>query len=465
MPRGITIVGLGPGEPGLLTTDAHRALEEAIEVYVRTRRHPTVEGLRLSATIHSFDDAYERGESFAQVYAEIASHIVELGAREQGVLYAVPGHPLVGEASVGRILDLAQQQGLPVRIVEGLSFVEPVCTALGLDPMDGLQLCDATALAMRNYPEHSPDLPLLVGQLYSRGMASDVKLALMALYPDDHPVSLVQAAGTTRVSVRTMPLYELDRGDDMDHLSSLFVPPLAQPGSLAAFQEVVARLRAPGGCPWDREQTHRSLRPYLLEEAYEVLQALDQEDMDSLREELGDLLLQILLHTQIAIEQQEFQMFDVVSHIVSKLQRRHPHVFGQVQVSGSEDVLANWERIKSEERNHRPRSGLSSGVPRSLPALARAQALLSRAARSGLHTSTVGEAQRLVENGCKELPELSTTGERGDALGSLLFHLVGLAQQYDLDAESALRKAVERYEQQIIELESRKGEEQREQSA
>jgi len=453
MPKGITIVGLGPGEPGLLTVEAQQVLQSAHEIYVRTQQHPTVEALPSSAVVHSFDDIYERTATFEEVYAEIASRIVELGNRAEGVVYAVPGHPLVGEASVQRILTVAEQSGLAVRIVEGLSFVEPVCTRLKLDPLSGLQIADATALAMRHYPQFSPDLPVLLGQLYSRDLAADVKLVLMMLYPDDHEITLIRAAGTDDQSIRIIPLYELDRCQEIDHLTSLYVPPLPESSSLEAFQEIVARLRAPGGCPWDREQTHRSLRPFLLEETYEVLQALDSEDITCLQEELGDLLLQILLHTQIAIEQGEFKMADVVSQIVAKLKRRHPHVFGQVQVSNAQEVLVNWERIKSEEGNHGEGEGVLAGVPLSLPALSRAQALQRRAARWGFDWPGIDAAWSRVEKEWQGLRQAAAGGAWETKLGDVLFSLVNLASWLHVDAECALREAVVRFEQRLRDME------------
>jgi tetrapyrrole methylase family protein/MazG family protein len=453
MPREITIVGLGPGSPGLLTVEAQQMLQTALEIHVRTRHHPTVEALPPSAVVHSFDDVYERAETFEEVYAEIASRVIELGNRAEGVIYAVPGHPLVGEASVPRILTLAEQSGLPVRIVEGLSFVETVCTRLRLDPLDGLQIADATELARLHYPQFNPDLPVLVGQLYSRDLAADVKLMLMMLYPDDHEITLIRAAGTEDASLCVIPLYELDRCQEIDHLTSLYMPPLSECGSLPAFQEVVARLRAPGGCPWDREQTHRSLRPFLLEETYEVLQTLDSDDMTRLKEELGDLLLQILLHTQIAMEQGEFRMANVVTHVVDKLQRRHPHVFGQVQVSNAQEVLINWERIKSEEKNHEEREGILSGIPYSLPALARAQALQRRAARLGFDWPDIDGVWAKIEEQWQELRDVAPGDAGGTKLGDVLFSLVNLASRLHIDAESALREAVVRFERRFPDME------------
>lgn len=461
MTRGITIVGLGPGAPNLLTIEAQQVLQSADEIYLRTRQHPTVEALSFTAKIYSFDDVYERASTFEEVYTEIAARVVELGRRAQGVVYAVPGHPLVGETSVQRILMLAEQEALPVRIVEGLSFVESVCTRLRLDPLQGLQIADATALAHSHYPLFNPDLPLLIGQLYSRDLAAEIKLVLMMAYPDDHLITLVRAAGTLYEASFTLPLYELDRCAEIDHLTSLYVPPLSKPGSLAAFQEVVAHLRAPEGCPWDREQTHRSLRPFLLEETYEVLQALDSEDMISLKEELGDLLLQILLHTQIAIEQDEFKMADVVSSVVAKLKRRHPHVFGRVQLSNAQEVLINWERIKSEEKaaqqhgegEREEAEGLLAGIPDGLPALARAQALQRRVERAGLDWPDIGHVWSKVEEEMAELRQAHTGAAQEMELGDVLFSLVSLGRWLHIDAESALREATARFERRFQEVE------------
>jgi tetrapyrrole methylase family protein/MazG family protein len=459
MSQGITVVGLGPGEPALLTAEAQQFLASAGEIYVRTRRHPTVAALPAEATIHSFDPIYERAENFEQVYGEIAARVVELGQREQGVVYAVPGHPLVGEASVRRILTAAEEKRISVRIIEGLSFIEPVCTRLRQDPLNGWQIVDATDLVLQHYPAINPDLPLLIGQLYSREVAADVKLALMIIYPEDHCVTLVRAAGTTDESLATIPLYELDHSGEIDHLTSLYVPSLTAPGSLSTFQEIVALLRAPEGCPWDREQTHRSLRPFLLEETHEVLEALDSDDTAALKEELGDLLLQILLHTQIALEDDEFRMTDVVSAIVAKLKRRHPHVFGQVRVSDAQEVLVNWERIKGQERAALNQGrddqgrGVLSGVPITLPALARAQALRFRASRIGFDWPGVEGAWDKVEEEWKELRAASDPSEQESELGDALFALAVLAGWLHVDAEGALRGANARFEQRFQAME------------
>ncbi|NLG29340.1 MAG: nucleoside triphosphate pyrophosphohydrolase [Chloroflexi bacterium] len=451
MPAGIVIVGLGPGNPEQLTLEAWRVLESASRVYLRTQRHPTVSALPCGPAYSSFDEAYENGASFGEVYEHIAQRVLELGRSPDGVVYAVPGHPLAGETTVTRILALAQAAQVPVRIVAGVSFLEPTTIALGIDPFDGLQICDATLLAQRHHPNLDPDVATLVVQVYDRQVASDCKLALMNLYPDEHPLRLVCGAGLPNQSVREIPLYELDRQRDLDHLTSAYLPPLPERGSLASFHDVVARLRAPGGCPWDRKQTHASLRASLLEETYEVLDALDADDMDGLKEELGDLLLQIMLHAQIATEDGDFKLIDSTAHIIAKLVRRHPHVFGDAVVDGADDVLRSWEQIKRDERGERGDEAVSmlAGVSRALPALSRAMELQKRAARVGFDWTSVEPVADKVEEEWAEFCEAQGPERRSAELGDLLFSLANLALWHEIDPESALREASQRFERRF----------------
>ena len=452
----ITIVGLGPGNPAHLTLEAQQVLERASELYLRTNRHPTVPSLPAHLTLHSFDFLYERAADFAEVYEGIVERVLALGQRPEGVVYAVPGHPLVGEATVQRILEKARIRGIEVRIVAGLSFVEPVLTALGLDALDGLQIVDALDLAVRHHPPLNPDLPALVGQLYGRDVASAVKLTLMNGYPAEHPVTLVRGAGTDEEWTRTLPLYELDRVDDVDHLTTLYLPPLPIVSGMESFQDTIARLRAPGGCPWDRKQTHRSLRPNLLEETYEVLTAIDRDDMPALCEELGDLLLQIALYAQIAVEEGEFSLADVVAGIDAKIKRRHPHVFGDVRVNGVADVMHNWEEIKREERAERGENeehSMLDGVPTTLPALARAQSLQRRAARMGFDWEDVEGVWDKVAEEIAELRAATDAQARESELGDVLFAVTNLARWLGVDAESALRAACDRFTRRFAALE------------
>ncbi len=451
----ITIVGLGPGDPLQLTREAWSLLAMADEVYLRTERHPTVQGLPTGLVLHGFDRLYEETDSFAQLYDRIAEEVVRLGQRPQGVIYAVPGHPLVGESTVTRILELAEQASVPVRIVHGLSFVSPSLASLGIDAMSGLQIADAVDLAARYHPSFHPDAPVIVGQLYNREIASDVKLTLMNQYPNDHPVRLLHAVGSPQERVETLPLYELDRRE-VDHLTSLYIPPLARPSAFETFQDTIAHLRAPDGCPWDREQTHQSLRRNLLEEAYEALAALDADDPGALREELGDLLLQIVLHSQIAVEEDEFSMADVIATIDAKIKRRHPHVFGDVQVSGVGEVIANWEAIKKNERveNGDGHKSALDGVPVALPALAQAEAYSDRAARVGFDWPNVEGVLDKVAEELREIRDTQEPDQRAAEFGDLLFALVNAARWMKIDPEAALRSANQKFAERFRQVEA-----------
>jgi tetrapyrrole methylase family protein/MazG family protein len=441
MERGITILGLGPGNPDLLTCQAKQLLDSISEIYLRTRQHPVVSGLPAHVEVNSFDYLYENSATFEAVYQRIVDQVLSLGRRSKGVVYAVPGHPLVAEATTPEIVKRAAEENLSVRIVEGLSFLEPTFTALGVDPFPGTVLLDALELSMVHVPPFPPNLPAIISQIHSDLVASEVKLTLMTHYPDEHPVRLVHAAGTSQESVESLALYQIDRSRRIGLLTSLFVPPLGVETSFEAFQEVIARLRAPDGCPWDREQTHLSLRPHLLEETYEVLESLDHEDPASLKEELGDLLLQILLHAQIATESGEFSMTDVLKGIHSKIVHRHPHVFEGLQLKDAQGVLLNWERLKAEERvaNGKGEASLLDGVAHALPALVQAEEYQKRAARVGFDWSDIRGVWDKLKEEIEEVEAATGEEERSREIGDLLFTVVNLARWYKVDPESALR--------------------------
>jgi len=363
------------------------------------------------------------------------------------VTYAVPGHPFVAEATCPEIARLAVAADIPLRVIDGLSFIEPTFAALGLDPFPELVLSDAIEISQRQTPGFPPSEPVLIAQIYDRDVASQVKLTLMVAYPDEHPVRLVHAAGTVDALVENLPLHAIDHSPHLGLLSSLYVPQLSPGASFESFQEVIARLRAPDGCPWDREQTHLSLRPFLLEEAYEALDALDREDMDDLAEELGDLLLQIVLHAQIATEDGDFNIHHVLEGINSKLIRRHPHVFSEVEVADVEGVIRNWEQIKAEERQTHgapEKKGLLDGVPIALPALSQAEQVIERVQRVGFEgLSALGDQETIQK--IIDAFEKAEVGMRKALLGDFLLAVTSLAYKADIDAESALREALQRF--------------------
>jgi tetrapyrrole methylase family protein / MazG family protein len=453
---GITLLGLGPGDPAKLTCEAWDVINSTGEIWLRTEQHPTIAGLPVSVIIHSFDDLYESSDSFEGVYAAIVEKVLELGHRPEGVVYAVPGDPFLAEATCPVIAQRARTAGLPLKIVSGLSFLEPVFAALGLDPYPRLTLVDALELSQAHTPAFPPDIPVLVAQIYSRMVAAEVKMTLNTVYPDEHPVRLVHAAGTKDEFVEDLPLYKIDRSGHIGLQTVLYVPSLGEGTSFEAFQEIIAHLRAPDGCPWDKEQTHQSLRAHLLEESYEALAALDSEDPHKMAEEFGDLLLQIVLNAQIASEGGEFSMADVLKGIYDKIIRRHPHVFGEVQVDGVGGVLKNWEKLKADERagGSEPEKGLLGGVPLALPALIQAQEYQDRAARVGFDWPEIEGVLEKIAEEIHEVRDAANEDELAGELGDLFFALVNLARWKKIDAESALRATNARFKQRFAYVEA-----------
>ncbi len=469
----ITILGLGPGSISDLTLQAYNLLKQAAHngqaVHFRTMIHPTVDALKQDIPhlqIASFDRLYDESADWGGLYQQIAEEIGTLAA-QQPVIYAVPGHPLVGESSVQLILQLARQRRLDIAIVAGLSFLEPVCTLLELDPFDaGLQLIDATNLAALRTDEIAgkvmPTAPLLVAQLYNRRLASAVKIALSEYYPDEWPVKLVRAAGVNAEEVVIeMPLYELDRNNHPNHLCTLYVPPVDSLTALRlpeTLRYITMRLRRePDGCPWDRQQTHHSLARHLVEETYEVLETLEEDNMDKLADELGDLLLQVYLHAEIARQEEDFAIGDVFEYINAKLIRRHPHVFADTSVSGPEQVVQNWETIKQQERiaaGHDPQTqSILDGVTLAAPALMVSQKYQSRAGSVGFEHPTLARMYAKVQEEILELQEATTPAHRFEELGDVLFVVVKLAQAFNIDAEQALRAANRKFRQRFQAME------------
>ncbi len=443
----ITVVGLGAGSPSALSAQAWEALRSGKPVWLRTAIHPTVTALQEAGIpFQSFDSLYVQAEDFDSLYARIVEKLLAM-AQEGDIIYAVPGHPLIGEETVRLLLERAKERGVAVRIVGSSSFLEPTLEALGLCITDGVQVIDA--LSASQYP---PDqsMHVLYYQVYDRLVASELKLLLLRYYPEGHTVHVVRAAGVpTEQSVQAVPLYQLDRVQ-VDHLTSVHVPPLRADDrrDFAGLVHIVARLRGPGGCPWDREQTHETLRTYLLEETYEVLDAINTHDDVKLCEELGDVLLQVVLHAQLASEEGRFDIQDVVYEQCEKLVRRHPHVFGDVQVKDSAEVLRNWERIKAEENNHAPRQSVMDGVIPSLPALMFALEVSKRAVKVGFEWPDLQGVLDKFREEQEELAEAIAQGDRARIeaeIGDLLFTLVNIARHLKIDAEQALHAMVRRF--------------------
>ena len=477
MPEGtgaVTVVGLGPAGPELTGERARHLLEQAPRAFLRTARHPAAAAF---AGLPSFDHHYEEAPDFDQVYARIVDDLAAAAA-EGPVVYAVPGSAWVAERTVAL---LWTDERVSVTVEPALSFLDLAWQCLGLDPLEaGVRLVDGTRFAVEAAGQPGP---LLVAQCWSPALLSDIKLSLDD-EADPPTVTVLHHLGLDDEEVRSVPWEDLDRAVTPDHLTTLWIPRLAVPVAeeLVALEELVRKLRA--RCPWDRQQTHASLGRHLLEESYEVLDAIDEltraeragvvapsavaesAAVAHLEEELGDLLFQVYFHARLGAEEGRFTLADIARGVHDKLVSRHPHVFGEVQAHDAEQVLDNWERLKQAEKG---RVSVTEGIPMALPALALAAKLQRKAATvpgmateevkvvrrsAGVQLDALADAVEVAGEGARPLAGTPLAGTGDTALvGSLLWAVVDLARRLGVDAEEALRSATLGFRDRVRQIE------------
>ena len=307
---------------------------------------------------------------------------------------------------------------------------------LRVAPPSRLILLEAQTLTSAHVPPYPPDMPVLFTRIASSDLVLQLRTVLLTSYPKEHVIHWV--GEEKRKEERLGDINGEMFGDDI----CLYVPALEEGTSFESFAEIIAHLRAPDGCPWDREQTHETLRKHLLEESYEAISAIDSGNFTDMQEEFGDLLLQIVLQSQIANEEGEFNINQVIHGIHSKIVRRHPHVFGELELDGVDGVLANWEILKEAERQNNGQSekGGLDGVPIFLPALSQAQEYQDRAARVGFDWPELGGVLDKIVEEVDEIKNAESDFELASEIGDLLFVLVNFARWKNVDAESVLRE-------------------------
>ncbi|HEY4332174.1 MAG TPA: nucleoside triphosphate pyrophosphohydrolase [Ilumatobacteraceae bacterium] len=454
LPR-VVVVGLGPGGAEYVTDDTRRAIETATHRFLRTAVHPSA---ALVPDAITFDHLYESADTFGSVYEQITAALVAAAVEHGEVLYAVPGSPLVLERSVRH---LRADPRIRCRVLPAISFLDLAYAALDIDPVEvGLQLVDGHEFATAAAGSTGP---LLVAHCHANWVLSDIKLAVDdagAASNDDLPVIILQRLGTADETITFTTWAEMDIAVEADHLTSLYIPRLdvAVAAHYARFHALARTLREQ--CPWDIEQTHASLLPYLLEETYEVVDALNDLDPDdpstdeALIEELGDLLYQIEFHATIAEQQGRFTIADVTQGVHDKLVHRHPHVFGAVDATTTDQVLSNWEQIKRVEKG---RTSIFAGIPSSLPSLAYAFKVQKKAAGVGFDWPDISGALPKIAEEADELAAAHASGDAAhtaDELGDLLFSVVNVARHLRIEPELALRAAVTKFRRRFEAVEA-----------
>ena len=450
----IHVAGLGPGAIASIPYGTVEMLERGLPVYLRTARHPSVDFLlQRKMPFQSLDHFYEQADNFSSLYERIVEFLIREADRLQEVVYLVPGHPGVAERSVQLLREAAKSGEVAVHFGAGQSFVDDLLLRLGVDPVEGLLLLDATALRGDML---LPKAHTIIMQLYNQAVASDTKVLLSEVYGDEWEVTIASAVGIDGLeSIQKVPLYELDRIPGIDHLTTLYIPPLHGDsifGEWSELVEIVAKLRSPDGCPWDREQTHTSLRPYVIEEAYEVAQAIDEGSVDELVEELGDVLLQVLLHSQIGRDEGDFQIRDVIHVLCAKLIRRHPHVFGEASVVTAEDVVKNWSEIKKTEKAQMAHS-LLDVVKKGQSPLKESNELQKKAAKVGFDWPEIAPVFAKIDEELCEFKEANTAKEQIEEFGDILFSVVNLGRHFGIDPEQALAYTNQKFRQRFLAIE------------
>lgn len=349
MTHQLTIIGLGNYGLDELPMGIYRLMTQHKRLYVRTAEHPVIQELQ-NIEIISFDDVYEQHDTFEPVYEAITTQLLEQ-AQHDDIVYAVPGHPRVAETTTQYLLTRAADYGVTVEVKGGRSFIDDIFAAVNVDPNDGFTMLDATALDIAAL---NPRTATIITQVYSAMVAGELKLQLMERYPDDFEVTIVDGAHQSGATLTTVPLYELDHEARFTNLTSVFVPAVTDEralyGDFDFTNQVIAQLvDDETGCPWDKVQTHQTLKRYLLEETFELFEAIDNEDDWHMIEELGDILLQVLLHTAIGQKSGYMDIREVVASLSEKMIRRHPHVFDTEQADNVEDVMDIWQTQKASE--------------------------------------------------------------------------------------------------------------------
>ncbi|SHF03618.1 nucleoside triphosphate pyrophosphohydrolase [Alkalibacter saccharofermentans] len=449
MKNTIYIVGLGPGGLGQMTLETYKIIKNSKNLYLRTVKHPAAEELAGEGVkFETFDSFYEKCDSFEEVYKAIAVELSNVCVNNHQTVYAVPGHPCFAEKSVEILLEMLdnEQDKVEVKVVSALSFLDSMAASLRIDPIYGLYVVDALSINAKAFETHSG---IIVTQVYNNFVASELKLFLMdSHYPQDKEVFLVHKAGIIGEKIEKVKLYEIDRSEDIDYLTSLYIPPekAKNPRSMELLLETMERLRSEDGCPWDREQTFASLRKYIIEEAYEVVDAIERDDIDDICEELGDLLLQVVFVSQIAKEEHLFDLGEVVESINAKLVNRHPHVFGNE--SREEFSMEVWEKIKREEKGYEKVSEQMDNLPNSFPVYLRAEKAQKKASLTGFDWEDPTDALAKVREEAEELEKALLEDDKkkiDEESGDLLFAVINVLRLAKVDFRESLQGATDKF--------------------
>ena len=444
----IYVIGLGPGSIESLTLGAVERINSGDKNFLRTEKHPTIEYfIDKDISYSSYDYLYDREEDFNMVYENIVADLVNESEKYPSINYFVPGNPMVAEKTIQLLIE----KNIDIEIVSGMSFIEPMIELVHRDPINGLKIVDGASFDSLMVDINSD---MIITQVYNRRILSEVKIILSEIYGDEYEIYLIHSAGVRDAEKKYfIPILELDRIEEIGALTSIYIPKMEKINKkVFDFNDllgIMRLLRSVDGCPWDIEQTHESIRQSVIEEAYEVVDAIDKQDIDGLIEELGDLLLQVLFHCQIAFDEGEFNLYEVTSTLANKLIYRHPHVFSKKSVEKSEEVVYNWNMLKYAKRNILSLTDRLKDIPK-LPALMTSFKIQEKAAEVGFDWEDIkGPLEKVMEEYNEVVDAMEKFGggaeETEGELGDLIFAVVNLSRFLDVNPEVALNRTINKF--------------------
>jgi tetrapyrrole methylase family protein/MazG family protein len=441
----IQIIGLGAGGEDDLTLRANKALSEKIPTFVRTDRHPLVDHLRKSIDIVSFDEYFEKYETFDQVYEAILHTLIEEAKKHGKINYCTAGSPHYGDIVTKKLINEYKGQ-INTIIIDGMSFLDKCIKLSAYADYKNIKVLDCLEADEFSFDVNSLNI---ITQVYDKELASMLKLSLMETYPEEADALVIDVLEN---NVRNIPVFLLDQEKNYGFSTYFCILPIEISNNrvynVSNLLRIVKELRGPDGCPWDKKQTHHSIRQHVIEEAYEVVDAIDNDDVDNLVEELGDLLFQVVFHAELASEEGYFNFNDVVTKVCKKMYFRHPHVFGDVKADNVEEALTSWENSKLKEKNFTTYTDNLRNVPKALSTLSRSYKVQKRAAEVGFDWSDArGPILKIKEELLEFIEAYNNRNidNMEEEFGDLLFALVNFARFEKINPDIALNKTINKF--------------------
>ena len=441
----IQIIGLGAGSADDLTVKAYKALSEKIPTFARTDRHPIVNELRKNMDIESFDKYFEEYEDFDEVYENMTLKLIELSKKYGKINYCTAGSPYYGDIVTKKLTNEYKSQ-INTIIIDGMSFLDKCLKLSGFADYNNIKILDCLEADEFSFDVNSFNV---ITQVYDLEIASLLKIKLMEIYPEDVNTLIIDVL---EENVKNIPLFMLDQEKNYGFSTYFCILPIEisknRVYNVNNLLRIVKILRGPDGCPWDKKQTHHSIRQNVIEEAYEVVDAIDNDDVDNLVEELGDLLFQVIFHSELGSEEGYFNFNDVINKLCTKIYFRHPHVFGDVKADNAEEALASWENSKQKEKNLATYTDNLKNVPKALSTLSRSYKIQKRAAEVGFDwPDSDGAIEKIKEELQEFIEEYNNDNIENmeEEFGDLLFALVNFARFEKINPDIALNKTINKF--------------------